>query len=45
VKLFVAFGDHNARSKRGDFRLRIDSLQQKQARKPSLIERLRKAGL
>lgn len=45
VKLLVDLLDLDARGKGGDFRLRIEALRQAQARKPSFIERLRKAGL
>jgi hypothetical protein len=45
VKLLVALRDLAARDKGGDFGLRIERLRQAQARKPSFIERLRKAGL
>lgn len=37
--------DQAARGKCGDFGLRIGALRQAQAKKPSFIERLRKAGL
>jgi hypothetical protein len=45
VKLLVDLRDLDARSKGGDFQLRIEALRQAQARKPSFIERLKKAGL
>jgi len=45
VKLLVDLRDLEARGKGGDFRLRIESLREAQARKPSFVERLRKAGL
>jgi len=45
VKLLVDLRDLDARGKGVDFRLRIKALRQAQTRKPSFIERLRKAGL
>ena len=45
LKLLVDLRDLDARGKGGDFRLRIEALRQAHARKPSFIERLRKAGL
>jgi len=45
VKILVDLRDLAARGKSGDFGLRIEALRQAQAKKPSFIERLRKAGL
>lgn len=45
LKLLDDLRDLDARGKGGDFRLRIEALRQAHARKPSFIERLRKAGL
>jgi hypothetical protein len=45
VKILVDLRDLAARGKGGDFGLRIEVLRQVQAKKPSFIERLRKAGL
>jgi hypothetical protein len=45
VKILVDLRDLAARGKEGDFGLRIEALRQAQAKKPSFIERLRKAGL
>ena len=45
VKILVDLRDLAARSKGGDFGLRIEALRQSHTKKPSLIERLRKAGL
>ena len=45
MKLLVDLRDLDARGKGVDFRLRIKALRQAQTRKPSFIERLRKAGL
>ena len=45
VKILVDLRDLAARGKGGDFGLRIEALRQAQAKKPSFIERLRKAGL
>ena len=45
IKLLVDLRDLDARGKGGDFRLRLEALRQAQARKPSFIERLKKAGL
>jgi hypothetical protein len=45
VKILVDLRDLAARGKRGDFGLRIEALRQAQSKKPSFIERLRKAGL
>ncbi|WP_448509633.1 hypothetical protein [Immundisolibacter sp.] len=45
VKLLIDLRDLVARSKDGDFEPRIEALRQAQSRKPSFIERLRKAGL
>jgi hypothetical protein len=45
VKLLVDLRDLDARDSGSEFRLRIEALRQAQARKPSLIARLRKAGL
>jgi hypothetical protein len=45
VKILVDLRDLAARGKAGDFSLRIEALRQAQAKKPSFIERLRKAGL
>ena len=45
VRLLVDLRDLAARGKGSDFGLRIEALRQAQARKPSFVERLRKAGL
>ena len=45
VKILVDLRDLAARGKSGDFSLRIEALRQAQSKKPSFIERLRKAGL
>ena len=45
VKILVDLRDLAARSQSEDFGLRLEALRQAQARKPSLIERLKKAGL
>ena len=45
VQLLVDLQDLAARDKGSDFGLRIERLRQAEARKPSFIERLRKAGL
>jgi predicted GIY-YIG superfamily endonuclease len=45
VRILVDLRDLAARGKNGDFGLRIAALRQAQAKKPSFIERLRKAGL
>lgn len=45
VKLLIDLRDLTARGKSDDFSLRMAALRQTQARKPSLIERLEKAGL
>jgi len=45
VEILVDLRDLAARAKGGDFGLRIETLRQAQAKKPSFIERLRKAGL
>ena len=45
VKILVDLRDLAARGKGGDFGLRIETLRHAQAKKPSFIERLRKAGL
>jgi hypothetical protein len=45
VKILVDLRDLAARGKSGDFGLRIETLRQAQAKKPSFIERLRKTGL
>jgi hypothetical protein len=45
VKLLVDLRDLAARGKAGDFGLRIEALRQAQSKKPSFIERLRRAGL
>jgi hypothetical protein len=45
LKLLVDLHDLDARGKGGDFRLRSESLRHVHPRKPSFIERLRKAGL
>jgi hypothetical protein len=45
VKILVDLRDLAARGKGGDFGLRIEALRRAQAKKPSFIERLRKAGL
>jgi hypothetical protein len=45
VKLLIDLRDLTARGKSGEFSLRMAALHQTQARKPSLIERLEKAGL
>jgi hypothetical protein len=45
VKILVDLRDLAARGKGSDFGLRIEMLRQSQAKKPSFIERLRKAGL
>lgn len=45
VKILVDLRDLAARGKGGDFGLRIEALRRAQSKKPSFIERLRKAGL
>jgi len=45
VKLLVDLRDLDARGEGGNFRPRIEALRQTQTRKPSFIEKLRKAGL
>lgn len=45
VKILVDLRDLAARGKSGDFGLRIEALRQTHAKKPSFIDRLRKAGL
>jgi hypothetical protein len=45
VKILVDLRDLAARGKGSDFGLRIEALRQAQSKKPSFIERLRKAGL
>ncbi len=45
VKLLIDLRDLAARGEGGDFGLRSETLRQAQTRKPSFIERLRKAGL
>lgn len=45
VKLLVDLRDLAARGKGGDFGLRIEALRQVHAKKPTFIERLRKAAL
>jgi hypothetical protein len=45
VKLLVDLRDLSARTPDGDFGLRLEALRQAHARKPTLIERLSKAGL
>jgi hypothetical protein len=45
VKILVDLRDLDGRGSGGDFRRRIEALRQAQARKPSFIDRLRKAGL
>jgi hypothetical protein len=45
VKILLDLRDLAARGKGGDFGLRVEALRQTQAKKPSFIERLRKAGL
>jgi hypothetical protein len=45
LKLLVDLQDLDARGKGGDFRQRMEALRHAHARKPSFIERLRKAGL
>lgn len=45
IKLLVSLRDLAARGRAGDFRLRIEALRQTHVRKPSFIDRLRKAGL
>ena len=45
LRLLVDLRDLDARGKSGEFRLRIEALRQAHARKPSFIERLKKAGL
>jgi len=45
VKLLVDLRDLAARGQGSDFELRIEALRQAQARKPSFLERLRRAGL
>lgn len=45
VKFLVDLRDLASRGQGGDFDLRIEALHQAQSRKPSFIERLRKAGL
>ncbi len=45
VELLVDLRDLAARESGGDFRRRLEALRAEHARKPSLIERLRKAGL
>lgn len=45
VQILADLRDLAGRSEGGDFGLRIEALRQMQAKKPSFIERLRKAGL
>jgi hypothetical protein len=45
MRLLVDMRDLDARIDGGDFRMRIESLRQTHARKPTFIERLNKAGL
>jgi hypothetical protein len=45
VKILVDLRGLAARDTGGDFELRVEALRQAQAKKPSLIERLRKVGL
>jgi hypothetical protein len=45
VNLLVDLRDLETRGKGGDFPLRVEALRKAQTRKPSLIERLKKAGL
>jgi hypothetical protein len=45
IKLLVDLRDLHARAKGGDFEMRVEALRQVHARKPTLIERLEKAGL
>jgi hypothetical protein len=45
IRLLVDLRDLDTRGKGGDFRPRIEALRQAQARRPSFIERLKKAGL
>lgn len=45
IKLLADLRDLDARAKGGDFRMRMEALRQAHARKPTLIERLKKAGL
>jgi hypothetical protein len=45
VKILVDLRGLAARDTGGDFELRVETLRQAQAKKPSLIERLRKVGL
>jgi len=45
VAILVDLRELASRDTGGDFRLRLEALRQVQARKPSFIERLRKAGL
>ena len=45
VRILVDLRDLAARGKEGDFGLRIEALRQAQAKKPSFIGRLQKAGL
>ena len=44
VKILVDLCDLDARNKSGDFQMRLEALRQAHARKPTFIERLRKAG-
>jgi hypothetical protein len=44
MKLLLDMRDLDARIDGGDFRMRIESLRQRHARKPTFIERLNKAG-
>ena len=45
VKILLDLRDLDARGEGGHFRMRLDTLRHAHARKPSFIERLRKAGL
>ncbi|MEK6302377.1 MAG: hypothetical protein AABO41_16830 [Acidobacteriota bacterium] len=45
IRLLADLRDLDARAKGGDFQMRMEALRQAQARKPTLIERLKKAGL
>ena len=45
VKILIDLRDLAARGKGGDFGLRLETLRQAQAKKPSFIERLRRAGI
>jgi len=45
IKLLIDLRDLNARTNVEEFRIRIEELRQANARKPSFIKRLKKAGL